>query len=97
MNDLISRQVAIDALKETDDVGVCWKGGYVQRHSDFEEAINCIKELPSAEPERKKGKWIKISPANIYECSVCHQNVMTEDIEAYLFCHHCGADMRGSE
>lgn len=45
----------------------------------------------SAQP--RKGKWIKISPANIYECSVCGQNVMTNDIEAYRFCHGCGAEM----
>jgi len=44
-----------------------------------------------------RGHWTKISPANIYECSVCYQNVMTEDIEEYHFCHHCGADMRESE
>ena len=48
-------------------------------------------------PERKKGKWIKISPAGIYECSVCGQNVMTNDIAAYRWCHGCGADMREGE
>ena len=53
--------------------------------------------LPSAQQERKKGKWIKISPANIYECSVCGQSVMTNDIETYKFCHGCGADMRGEQ
>lgn len=42
---------------------------------------------------RKRVKWIQISPAGIYECSVCGQNVMTSDIEAYLFCHGCGADL----
>jgi len=43
--------------------------------------------------EEKHGKWLKISPADIYECSECHQIVMTGDIEAYRFCHHCGARM----
>ena len=47
--------------------------------------------------ERKKGHWIKISPSCIYECSICHQDVLTPDIGAYEFCHHCGADMRGEE
>lgn len=55
-----------------------------------------IADAPTIEP-RKKGKWIKISPANIYECSVCGQNVMTNDIETYKFCHGCGADLRGEE
>lgn len=52
------------------------------------------KRLQSAQPERKKGRWIKISPANIYECSECGKNVMTDDISAYDFCHGCGAEMR---
>ena len=47
--------------------------------------------------ERKPGKWVKISPAGIYECSQCGQNVMTSDIEAYKFCHGCGAQMIGGD
>ena len=51
-------------------------------------AIGCI------EGGSVHGEWKQISPAKIYECSVCGGNVMTNDIEAYDFCHHCGADMR---
>lgn len=43
--------------------------------------------------KRKTGKWIKISPAGIYECSECGKNVMTSDIKAYEWCHGCGARM----
>ena len=51
-------------------------------------------DLPSVNPqEPKTGHWIKISPAGIYECSECGQNVMTSDICAYKFCHGCGAKM----
>ena len=54
----------------------------------------CNKYLPiCAEPERKIGKWLKISPAGIYECSECGQAVMTSDIEAYKYCHGCGKRM----
>ena len=56
MKDPIERQDAIDALTEAEVVGVCWKGGYIQRHNDFHEAINCVKELPSAEP-----RWIPMT------------------------------------
>ena len=56
-----------------------------------------ISGIPSAQPERKKGKWTKISPASIYECSVCGQNIMTQDIDAYRYCHGCGAEMEVSE
>ena len=44
-----------------------------------------------------KGEWKRISPAGIYECSECGQNVMTSDIECYKFCHGCGARMKGGE
>lgn len=47
--------------------------------------------------DRPTGKWEQISPAKIYECSECHQEVMTDDIEVYHYCHHCGADMREKE
>lgn len=41
----------------------------------------------------KHSRWIKISPANIYECGECGQNVMTQYIEAYKFCNGCGTKM----
>ena len=52
---------------------------------------------PTIEPERKTGKWIKISPANIYECSRCGKNIMTDDISAYDFCHGCGSYNGGEQ
>ena len=51
------------------------------------------KLIASTQQMRKKGKWIKISPANIYECSECGKYVMANDIYAYKFCRGCGADM----
>ena len=48
--------------------------------------------IKDVEPVRH-GHWIKISPADIYECSECGKNVMTSDIEAYEYCHGCGARM----
>lgn len=53
----------------------------------FDMAIKALGQKP------RKGHWIKISPANIYECSECGQNIMTQDICAYKFCHGCGAKM----
>ena len=55
-----------------------------------------VQHAPTVEP-RMKGRWVKISPANIYECSNCGKNVMTDDISEYDFCHGCGADMREEE
>ena len=60
------------------------------------EISNCIAEIANTEPIKiKTGQWKRISPAGIYECSECGQNVMTGDIECYQFCHGCGAKMEG--
>lgn len=81
----MTREEAIYLLKNT-----AWLAPSLE---PIDEAIDMA--IEALENERSKGHWIKISPANIYECSVCHRNVMTQDIDAYQFCHHCGADMRG--
>lgn len=66
----------------------------------YSDALNVLTEvrdkvraLPPVNPQPKMGHWIRISPAEIYECSECGQNVMTSDICAYRFCHGCGAKM----
>ena len=95
MDDLISRRKAIDALGDEPEV---WTGRdeYAQGlNNQWHYDRNAIKAVPSAQPQRMKGRWIQISPAKIYECSICGKNVMTSDIDAYDFCHGCGADMRG--
>ena len=88
MNDLISRQVAIDDLHGKDPSQI-WDT------ADIEVWVNA---LPSAQPERKKGKWIN----NIHDLPICDQcGYMTpydraiDDYEYGNFCPNCGADMRG--
>ena len=53
----------------------------------FKEVCNAVLALLKAQ---EPVKWVKISPAGIYECSGCGQNVMTSDIDAYKYCHGCG-------
>ena len=57
MSDLISRQAAIDAImgEPTDAHYPSW---YAER----------LEQLPSAQPERKKGKWIYDG-----DCYICDQ------------------------
>ena len=89
--DLISRQTAIDALRTCYDTEtITMDNG--DEYINYGDAVGEIERLPPVQP--KRGKWIKISPANIYECSECGKSVMTNDICAYDFCHGCGADMR---
>ena len=64
----------------------------------IEWAIDDIKEMPSAQPERKKGKWINRS-LNIlypeferYTCSVCGKHSYSYD-----FCPNCGSYNGGEQ
>ena len=90
-DDLISRQDAIDALIERDpNCGI--------------DSAEVIKDLPSAQPERNKGKWVRITQGAMpeqYICPFCHRTVEAYGVEEllsirYPYCH-CGADMRGEE
>lgn len=89
MDDTISRQAVLDALN---NIEIPRNASWYQY---YQQALTAVDKLPPAQP--KRGKWIKISPANIYECSECGKHVMTNDICAYDFCPNCGADMRGEQ
>ena len=91
--DLISRQTAIDALRQQ----------FKKSPTTAIRAMNTIEELPSAQPERKRGEWIKRDSYdrrdNFYTCSECGRviNIISNaHLEDYPFCH-CGADMRGEQ
>ena len=74
---------------------------------DWKGIIEYIEELPSAQPERKTGRWIESNPQDskvcrLMTCSECGKayivniNVPYEDwTEAHKFCVECGTDMRG--
>ena len=83
-----------------------------QRRYVFASALNTIcgnvRNFPTIEPERKKGKWIERNPQNSNKCRLieCDQcgfshivgfNVPYEHwIENRNFCERCGSDMRGN-
>ena len=87
MDDLISRQAAIDAVRKCQVKEVTPAYMLIDKAGVMTELMM----LSSAQP--KTGKWTKISPALIYECSECRQHVLTTDIDAYKFCHGCGCRM----
>ena len=94
--DTISRKAAIErATKEHDFFRGAVTVSDKARRDELLNVMCWLGELQPVQPEPKRGKWIKISPSNIYECSECGKHVMTNDICAYDFCHVCGADMRG--
>lgn len=97
MNDLISRQVLCDDLREykVHPVPISSDESEVKGYNDgIDLAISVIAKFPSAEPERKKGNWIVKEEdwrkqLEWDECSECGF-VTTKQ---YNFCPNCGADM----
>lgn len=85
MSDIIRREDAIDAMITL----------------GLKRAIPILETLPSAEPERKKGKWKPFDLTwnrSVYSCTACGEamDIPTEKSKPiYSFCPHCGADMRG--
>ena len=53
----------------------------------------CYVNVHPWEPQAES-VWKKITVSGVYECQNCGQNVMTGDIEAYKYCHGCGARMK---
>ena len=89
VKDTISRQAAIDAIHEDADwlesQGSDWQ---VERK---ERDLQILVGLPSAQPERKKGKWLLSGNCIFpYECDQCGDT----NERATPFCPNCGADMR---
>ena len=91
---MISRQAAIDALKRNTfrltfaeeqncEGHVAWSAKAV--YSEVMEGV--LLDLPSAQPERKKGKWIKVSgyatPGGdpVWCCSECGKGIHVYGIE----------------
>ena len=99
--DTISRQDAIDALMDFDKKlrKINW---YQYPHTEYEcrgvdEAIVKIENVPSAQPERKTGRWLireGISDAQCSECKMYFRDVYDMD-NSDAFCRHCGAKMEG--
>ena len=97
VGDCVSRQAAVDAIVNTvseiglhDNSEVARYGATFRQH----EIIDIIEGMPSAQPERKKGKWeiyvISMFDGEGCRCSECG----LEGVPYWDFCPNCGADMR---
>lgn len=102
VNDFISRRQAIGALNNE------YHGMISDESMKIYQIINWISALPSAHPQRKKGKWIFHETENDrYDDMICPFCKMTYTVDAYRiddigftaedfnYCPNCGADMRG--
>lgn len=86
--DAISRQAAIDTSLE---FFVEFLGGAFEENLQ-KKLIERINTLPSAQPERKTGKWITQQFGSWAECSECHE-LYDIPISLSNFCPNCGAKM----
>ncbi|MBR6984646.1 MAG: hypothetical protein IKH75_14195 [Ruminococcus sp.] len=90
MDDLISRQAAINAPVRMVSEGIEWIPVY---H---------VENLPSAQPERMKGNWVR-KESDLswwYECSECGESPLFDPYEHEVrsqFCPWCGARMEEEE
>ena len=78
MDDLISKQAAIRVAS-----GYCHPANIAKE----------LEKLPSAQPERKRGKWINNSPVTM-KCDQCGYVISDWKWHESNFCPNCGADMR---
>ena len=102
MADLIDRQAAIEEIEKT--INANKSIHYEMRY--WEDGMNCalniIEDIPSAEPERKRGRWINAERKDgttAHKCSECKCFVgySVSSLTWFNFCPWCGADMRGGE
>lgn len=91
-DDLINRQAAIDALKAKKDKSA--KGDIGRFYNTIiQNTIDAIKDLPSAQPEQKTGRWILNKHTDTVLCSQCGKCYGDE----YNYCPNCGAKMEEDE
>lgn len=103
MAEYISRQAAIEALRDYFDEQIAWSDDADSFVAECcEETINGI---PSADVrENKRGHWTA-TPTGDYRCSECGyftvDLVCVEDGEGWVeiapnYCSRCGAEMKGA-
>lgn len=105
MSDLIDRQAAIDEIDEW--IKAFRENGHKESAADACLIQDGIIQLPSVQPERKKGTWVYGEDEygiDGYHCDKCgffvpwdYTHTFINYIEDYHFCPNCGADMRGEE
>ena len=102
MSDLISRQAILkhiekirQGLQMMDDTPIM--NAIIMNGMNLCE--KAVRNQPSAQPERKKGKWIYKKDLKQFFCDQCGEPSLTDD-DRYIygmdfsnFCPNCGAEM----
>ena len=69
-----------------------------KRLPTWNEVYNAINDIPSVEPERQKGKWIKVGHwGRSYKCNQCGNYLDFDGVNTGRgdanFCPNCGTEM----
>ena len=103
MSDLINRKDAIKALEFEQVHMTAYCDGknegnpFESYNKGLDDGIKALKGLPSAEPERKTGKWISVESNTVNGiCSVCgyESHLYENDVYGEHYCPNCGAWLR---
>lgn len=90
-DDLISRQAAIDFIKDH-SYPVRYDGNSIEQGmtvTGIEEALN---EIPNIQSKQKTGHWVCLDDDELaYGCSACRSVSLRES----KYCPNCGAYMKG--
>lgn len=99
MDDSISRQAMLDGIDKLIKI-------HFDRTVVLYKARKVAEDLPSAQPERKTGRWIPDGSELGIKCNKCGKS-FSDYVNAgtgYMFleetpnfCPNCGADMRGNK
>lgn len=91
MEELISRQQAIDAVRAT---LLAWSFMPEWRDNKIIEAIEQLPPIQPAEP--KRGRWIGKYPVTSV-CSECGFLIHDSKVKAFAYCPNCGSYNGGEQ
>ena len=97
MKDMIDRQEAIEALgKRPGLAGDCeWE---IAARKQYDADRVAIESVPSAQPERKTGRWEWDEESGSFLCSECNSGYRDQPTlmgkPLFEYCPMCGADMK---
>lgn len=94
-DDLISRQEAIDFIKDH-SYPVRYDSNSIEQGMTITGIEQALNEVPSIQPEQRTGYWIHVDEL-WYRCSECdaHREMRCGFFESY--CPNCGAKMETEE
>lgn len=107
MDDFISREDTIEKMEEVDwyhqnKNGEMVHGANPAEHQAWykaEDVYKVLEDMPPAQPEREKGKWIW-KTGDVYKCSECETETHVDECfeePIYNYCPYCNAFMDGYE